>query len=628
MKQDDHANKGTILLSEGNDLSRREFLWSAIELGLIASLKSLLPTYAFADVLSSKQAATAARQSEETVYDLFIKKTRYQVDGRSAEAVTINGTIPGPLLRFREGANATLRVTNQLDEDTSIHWHGLLVPQPMDGVPGVTFAGIKPGETFTYRFPLLQNGTYWYHSHSHGQIQQGTYGPIIIDPITPDPYRYDREYVVLLSDWTDLHPSALMKKLKSDAGYFNFQKRTIADFVADSKKLGLGSALSDRLEWAKMRMDPSDILDITASTYSYLMNGLPSSANWTGIFKKGERIRLRFIDGAAMTIFDVRIPGLKLSVVQTDGQNVKPVVVDEFRISPGETYDVIVEVKDEKAYTIFAESMDRSGFVMGTLAPRQGMTGPVPNRRKRPIRSMADMGMAMHGDGGHSGMKMDGSKIESMPDMNSHSGHAQIGQMKMEPSAGLKSLIPGGKPVAHGPDNHGPGNSTTPMETKSRLHEPGIGLGEDSWRVLVLTDLESASPNEDKRVPTREIEIHLTGNMERFIWGINGKKFSEAPEPIVFHYGERLRFTMVNDTMMEHPMHLHGMYMYLENGKGNNLPAKHTILIKPAERVSLAITVDAPPGDWAFHCHMEFHMEAGMFRVVRVVKKNENERPS
>ncbi len=649
VKQVHESSPQVFHLSDERNFSRREILRSGFELGLLAALKSLLPVYALADILSPGKASSLEASSpavaKDALYELLIKTASIQVDERSAHSVTINATIPGPLLRFREGGHATIKVTNKLDEPTSIHWHGILLPPSMDGVPGVSFAGIKPGETFSYRFPLRQSGTYWYHSHSGGQLQQGMYGPLIIDPIKPDPFRYDREYVILLSDWTDLHPMTLMKKLKSDAGYFNYQKRDLGEFIRDAKKMGLGGAISDRFEWSKMRMDPTDLLDITASTYSYLMNGLPTSGNWVGLFKKGERIRLRFIDGAAMTIFDVRIPGLKLTVVQTDGQNVKPVVVDEFRISPGETYDVIVEVSDERAYSVFAESMDRSGFVMGTLAPRAGMKGATPERRKRVVRSMADMGMSMHGDHG-GGMKMDDAGMSNMPGMEHESEEKKEGSKKHEMSGmdmskmganghgdqkshqghkmlvgspEKKSPIPGEKPVVHGPDTHGPGNSMTPMETRSRLHEPGTGLGQDGWRVLVYTDLESANRNEDQREPSREIELHLTGNMDRFVWGLDGKKFSEAPDPIVFRYGERLRLTMVNDTMMEHPMHLHGMYMYLENGQGKHLPAKHTIIVKPAERVSLAITVDAPPGGWAFHCHMHFHMEAGMFRIVQVV---------
>ena len=514
----------------------------------------------------------------------------------------------------------------------------------MDGVPGVSFAGIKPGESFTYRFPIKQSGTYWYHSHSGGQELEGLYGPLIIDPAHPEPIPYEREYVVLLSDWSFMEPMAIISKLKKDSAYFNYQKRTVGDFFRDAKTQGLSSTLSERMQWQRMRMDPTDISDVTGATYTYLMNGRSPEANWTGLFRKGEKVRLRFIDAGAMTIFDVRIPGLKMTVVQADGQNVQPVAVEEFRIGPGETYDVIVEPKDEGPYAVFAETIDRSGYALGTLATKEGLKAPIPERRKRPVRGMDDMGMSMAAMPGHSmvndqnppqaghsapspvsqmsGMKMD-SDEKKKSNVDPHAGHGMsMPNANTKMTSATKSEIPGAKPVKHGRDTHGPGNSNVPEETKNRLHEPGTGLENSPRKVLVYTDLKAITPFEDQRPPEREIELHLTGNMDRYMWSIDGKKYSEASDPIPFHFGERLRLTFVNDTMMEHPMHLHGMWMHLENGSGAHLPRKHTVIVKPAERLSVAVTADAL-GDWAFHCHMLIHMEMGMFRVVRVAKKSE-----
>ncbi len=589
--------------------TRREFLQALLALGVTAGLESLLPPYARAipRVIGPPSPVEGPR-----VIDLTIQEVPFRVGGRTGRATAINGTVPGPLLRFREGEEVILRVTNRLKEDTSIHWHGLLVPFDMDGVPGVSFPGIRPGETYEYRYRIRQYGTYWYHSHSGLQEQTGIYGPIIIDPEGPEPYPYDREYVIVLSDWTFENPMRVLNNLRKYPGYYNFQRRTLLDLPEEIRKKGLKGAIQDRLAWGRMRMDVRDLVDVTGATYTYLMNGRAPGDNWTALFKPGERVRLRFINAAADSFFDVRIPGLRMTVIQADGQYVQPVVVDEFRIGIAETYDVIVEPKEEQAYTIFAESLDRSGYARGTLAPREGMEGPIPPRRKPPYRTMKDMGM-MHGDGDMAGMSHD-----TMQGM-SHGGHGMMmGGMAM---ASSETQPPGMPPAprAHPKKNHGPGNAAIPMMTFNRLHEPGIGLGEDGWRVLVYTDLKTLYPREDFRTPTREIEMHLTGNMERFLWSIDGKAYSEAPEPIVIEYGERIRLTLVNDTMMEHPMHLHGMWMELENGHGRWIPRKHTVIVKPAERLSVLITPDEP-GPWVFHCHILYHMDMGMFRVFRVLE--------
>jgi CopA family copper-resistance protein len=604
-------------------ITRREWIEGVGAFALAAALQHLTPAYAWAD------AATAAARpvrstADESVVDLAVASFRLPINSRFGGAVAINGSVPGPLLRLREGDTAVLRVANHLNEVTSIHWHGVLVPAGMDGVPGVSFAGIRPGETFTYRFPVRQSGTYWYHSHAGGQELLGMYAPLIIDPIEPEPFSYERDFVVMLSDWSFESPLRIISKLKKQAGYYNFQRRTLDDFLRDVRHNGLGATMRERLRWSKMRMDPTDFADVTGYTYTYLLNGLTPEANWTGVFRPGERVRLRFVAAGAMTYFDIRIPGLKMTVVQADGQNIQPVGVDEFRIAPGETYDVIVQ-PENRAYTVFAEAMDRSGYTRGTLAPRAGMTALIPERRRRPLRTMADMGMDTAGmdmkSMGMPGMDMAGHQMRGMEgaDRVRHENAKRDATVAAGVTmGGLQGpALPGRPAIMHGPDHHGPGNSSIAMFSRSRLDEPGDGFEHAEGRVLVYTDLKSTAPQPDWRPPTREIELHLTGNMDRYMWSFNGKKYSEAPAPIPFHYGERLRIILVNDTMMEHPIHLHGMWMELENGADAHQPRKHTISIKPAERVSLAVSADAP-GQWAMHCHLLLHMEMGMFRVVGV----------
>ncbi len=634
---------------EQNRMARRRFLRTTAALGLAAGWRGLAPAYARPASVDQRGQATPLRVTEAGV-DLVIARTPIEIGGRAGSAITLNGTVPGPLLRFREGEMAVLRVTNRLDEPTSIHWHGVLVPQDMDGVPGVSFPGIRPGETFTYRYRPRQNGTYWYHSHSGLQEQAGHYAPIIIDPAAADPVVYDREHVIMLSDWTFANPDRVVAKLKKQSGYFNFQQRTVADFFRDAAANGWRATAADRAMWGKMRMDPTDIADVTGYAYTYLVNGLAPEDNWTALFRPGERVRLRFIDAGAATLFNVRIPGLALTVVQADGQNVQPVTVDEFQIGPGETYDVIVEPRDDRAYTIFAESMDRSGYARGTLAPRAGMSAPIPALRKRPLRTMVDMGMDMGemGDMDMPGMEKGGAK-GAMPGMET--GRAQGAMHGMEAGGGQGAMpgmemggakgampgmemgqdaTPGGAHAGmampgmaqaavarHGPDTHGPGNTSVAWVQRNRLAEPGAGLDDAGHRVLVYADLRSLEPNADPRPPGREIELHLTGNMENFMWGFDGKKFSEAKTPIQLAYGERVRITLVNDTMMEHPMHLHGMFKEIDNGAGAHKPRKHTVTVKPAERLSFELTVDEP-GNWVFHCHLLLHMDMGMLRVFNV----------
>lgn len=541
--------------------------------------------------------------------DLTIGQMPVNITGNARMATVVNNSMPGPILRFKEGDDVTINVTNKLSEPSSIHWHGIKLPNPMDGVPGLTFAGIAPGETFTYRFPIQQSGTYWYHSHSGMQEQTGLFGPLIFEPENPEPYHYDREYVVVLSDWTDEDPMTIVSNLKQQSDYYDFQQRTVGTFIKDASRDGLGPTLKERLMWGDMRMSPTDIMDVTGATYTFLINGLPPAANWTGLFRPGERVRLRFINSASMTTFDVRIPGLSITIVQADGSDVEPIAIDEFRIGVAETYDVLVEPKEDRAYTIFAQAQDRSGYARATLATRAGMAGEVPPMDPPPLRTMADMGMA-----NMAGMDMSKANDGSMSDMTMSGMNAMPG-MSMSNSSGM----PGSNATGVDPKTL-PGNTqvdNVAMAPQNRLDEAGTDLDGNRRRVLRYSQLKSNSPVDYPAEATRNIEFHLTGNMERFVWGFDGKKFSDAP-PVPVKLGETVRFVLINDTMMEHPIHLHGFLFTVENGQGNRQPLKHTINVKPGERVSFVYTADLP-GRWAFHCHLMYHMEAGMFRTVLVL---------
>ena len=523
-------------------------------------------------------------------FELFIDQTPVNLTGRARTALTVNGSLPGPLLRWREGDTVTLRVKNRLGEPTSIHWHGILLPSTMDGVPGLSFKGIEPGGLYVYQFKVKQHGTYWYHSHSGLQEQQGVYGPLVIDPKEPEPYTYQRDYVVMLSDWTDEDPVALMKTLKKQSDYYNLHKPTLGDFIRDVGEQGWSATAADRLMWAQMKMNPTDLADVSGETYTYLLNGQPPGQNWTGVFKPGEKIRLRFINGSAMTYFDVRIPGLKMTVIAADGQPVQPVSVDEFRIAVAETYDVLVEPVAE-AYTLFAQSMDRTGFARGTLARQVGATALVPSLDPRPWLTMDDMGM-----GG-----MDHGAMADMPGMEGMD-HSAMGAMAMQKH-----------PAS---EQNNPLVDMQAMNPVPKLDDPGIGLRNNGRRVLTYADLRSTFEDPDGRDPSRTLELHLTGHMEKFAWSFNGVKFSDA-EPLQLTYGERVRVVLVNDTMMAHPIHLHGLWSDLEDENGQFQVRKHTIDMPPGSRRSYRVTADAL-GRWAYHCHLLYHMEMGMFREVRV----------
>jgi len=710
--------KSPVLLAGSADMSRRRFLQG------VAAGGALMGVGGFERPVWALSAPTPRQELSGTRFELSIGETPVNFTGKIGVATAVNGQLPAPLLRWREGDTVTLKVTNRLKEPTSIHWHGIILPNAMDGVPGLTFDGIAPGESFTYQFPVRQSGTYWYHSHSGYQEQTGLYGPIIIEPRTPAPYHFDREYVVMFSDWTDDTPGHVYSRLKKMDGYYNYAQPTLGDFIDAVRKEGWSKAFGERAMWDRMRMSPHDIADVSGATYTYLLNGTTPAGNWTALFKPGEKVLLRFINGGAMTYFDVRIPGLKMTVVAADGQYVHPVSVDEFRIGCAEVYDVIVEPEDDRAYTIFAQSMDRSGYARATLAPRQGMSAPVPALDPVPTLTMADMGMAMDGmamsggsdmgnmdmnggsatgspsDSDMSGMDMDGMAMPSSADkggmvmqggnqpdegmsetaMSSmdHSAHGAAAHHSMNDTAmssptdmGGMAMQGGNQPeamneitmssmdhsahgaaahhsmsdmgsamdtpahhhdpsgmaassrsnngimnVAHHPaTENGPGSSIQASVVSTRLDDPGAGLRNNGRRVLTYADLRGMDGWLDNREPSRTIEFHLTGNMARYMWSFDGVSYADA-EPVHFKRGEVVRIVLVNDTMMEHPIHLHGMWSELEDSEGNFQVRKHTVSVKPGHAVTYRVLADAE-GRWAYHCHLFFHM-MGMFREVRV----------
>lgn len=570
-------------------IGRRRFLEGLAAGGvLLTSARSIRPAF-------GQGAATTTGTPpvlSGTEFDLTIAETPVNFTGVPRVATTINGSIPAPILRWREGDTVTLRVTNRMPVTTSIHWHGILLPFEMDGVPGISYPGIAPGKTFTYRFPVKQSGTYWYHSHSGFQEQTGMYGPIIIDPAGGPSIRADRDYVVQLSEWTDEDPMRIFQKLKIESHYYNFNRMTAPQFWRDVDATGLQAARQKREMWNEMRMSPTDLADISGYTYTYLMNGTTPAGNWTGLFSPGESVRLRFIGAGAQTFFDVRIPGLPMTVVHVDGQDVEPVTVDELRIGPAETYDVIVRPTDQP-YTIFAQSMDRTGYARGTLSPSPGLEAPVPEVDEPQWLTMADMMGAMaqtsgtqaamdHSTMNHGAMAADAAMV-----------HARHARTEYGPSVDMRVDMP-----------------------RTNLDDPGVGLRDNGRRVLTYADIRTIGGPLDPRQPGREIELHLTGNMERYSWSFDGLEFGQST-PVHMRYGERLRVVLVNDTMMTHPMHLHGLWSEIEAVDGEFMARRHTFAVQPAQRVSFLVHADAL-GGWAWHCHILYHMDAGMFREVVV----------
>lgn len=572
-----------------SSIGRRRFVKGLSAAGMLASLGAISPS------LLKAAPSLSVPVLEGPVFDLEIKEVAVNFTGKPRIATAINGSVPAPTLRMREGDTVTIRVTNRMSVTSSIHWHGLILPSNMDGVPGLSYAGIAPGETFVYTFEVQQSGTYWYHSHSGHQEQTGMYGSIVISPREPDVVKFDREFVVVLSDWSDEDPADVYKKLKKLSHYYNTRERTVGDLLDDVGEKGFAGNLRDRQMWNSMRMSDRDLSDVTGRTYTFLTNGQTPTHGWSGFYIPGERIRLRFINAAAMTFFDVRLPGLKMQVVASDGQNIQPVDgIDEFRIGVAETYDVVVE-PGEGAYSIFAQSIDRSGYARGTLTSTAGLEAPVPVMDSIPQLTMTDMGMD-HGAMNMTGMDMAGMDHGSM-DMTGMDNSS----MNMEDTSGVAV-------------EQGPHIDMMATGAQVRLDDPGVGLRSNGRRVLTYADIRNLTPTLDRRPPSREIIFHLTGNMSRYMWSINGVKFADA-KPVLLHYGERVRITLINDTMMNHPIHLHGMWSELESGDPEYLPRKHTIVAQPGAKVSYLVTADAK-GQWAYHCHLLYHMESMFRRVV------------
>lgn len=620
--------------------SRRRFVKGLAAGGVLLGL-SPQALQTVAQAAETPASPSAAPVLTGNVFDLTIAESPVNFTGRQSVATTINGSLPGPTLRWKEGDMVTINVTNKLREHTSIHWHGIILPFQMDGVPGISFAGIAPGETFTYKFKVQQSGTYWYHSHSGMQEQTGMYGAIIIDPIGAGrsqgqgKNQADREHVLLLSDWMDEDPMSVLAKLKKQGDFYNLNRLTAGDFVRDARKDGIKAAMDKRSMWNEMRMNPTDLGDLSAAALTYLANGVTPAGNWTALFKPGEKVRLRCINGSGNTFYDVRIPGLKLKVIQVDGVDIEPVSVDEFRFGPGETCDVIVEPKDD-AYTVFAQTMERTGYARGTLATRAGLAAPVPAVDKPEWLGMGDMMGDMssmsgmdHGAMGHMSHMSHGamdnmssmSGMETMDSMDSMDGKAAMQPMPGMDHSGHQTApanplkVPS-KKARHASTEYGPGTDARVDSARTNLDDPGVGLRNNGRRVLTLADMHTIGGPLDERGPEREVELHLTGNMERYAWSLDGLEFGKST-PVHFRYGERLRVILHNDTMMTHPMHLHGLWSELETPDGDFLARRHTIPVQPAQRISFLVTADAL-GRWAWHCHLAYHMDMGMFREVVV----------
>ena len=622
-----------LLPSRGSfSLSRRRFVQGLAAGGALLGM-GVSPRPSQADVLRARMGPQVL---SGTRFDLTYRPTPVNFTGKDRFATAINGSVPAPVLRWKEGDTVTLNVTNNLAEDSSIHWHGIILPSSQDGVPNISdgFKGIKPGETFSYRFTVRQSGTYWYHSHSGFQEQTGAYGAIVIDPKEPEPFSYDREYVVVLSDWSDEDPHAIYAKLKKLSHYYNFRERTVGEAVAELEEKGWSGFWANRGMWNEMRMSDRDISDVTGYTYTFLMNGVTPADGWLGLFRRGERIKLRFVNAAAMTFFDVRIPGLKMTVVAADGQYIEPVSVDEFRMGVAETYDVLVEPHDDRAYTVFAQAIDRSGYARGTLTPDASLVAEVPELDPAPILTHGDMGMAMdHGMHGMGSMDHSPDAMAAMDDakpamgamkcgaaMMSGMDHGQhnmtdVGHAQEMPMGSGPAGYGSAEPVTHDEVRMGPQVDMLADAAQYRLDDPGIGLRNNGRRVLTYADLFRLGHTDDPREPGREINLHLTGNMSRYMWSMNGIKFADA-EPLQLKYGERVRINLINDTMMNHPIHLHGMWSDVETGEPGKIPRKHTAIVQPGAMLSYLVTADAM-GGWAYHCHLLYHMP-GMFRKVVV----------
>jgi len=601
--------------------SRRQFVTGLAVGGILVGLSPLTALAKNQQSTIAETSSPSAKHLYGTTFNLEINELPVNFTGSTVMATAINGQLPAPTLHWREGDTITINVTNRLKESTSIHWHGIILPSEMDGVPGLSYSGIGPGETFQYRFKVQQAGTYWYHSHTRFQEQTGIYGAIVIEPREPR-FSSDQDHVVLLSDWSDTDPETIFTNLKKMSSYYSQTEPTTSELLNSTT---FTDAWNMRMMWNKMRMSPRDLSDVTGYTYTFLTNGVTPAGNWTVLFKRGQKIRLRFVNASAMTYFDVRIPGLKMTVVAADRQDVEPVTIDEFRIAVAETLDVIVSPADDSGYAIFAQAIDRSGYAMGALSPNSTVRPQIPLMDPIPSLTMADMGMAMS-DMNMSGANMtdkhrmdtSGMNPMDMPnernmDMSGMSGMEMSGGHKMSMSMNSHQYVP----ISHHyATEFGPGNTKRIEQASTALDDPGAGLRNNGRRVLTYADLHTLGGPLDPRPPEREIELHLTGNMERYLWSFNGIPYSEA-KPILLHYGERVRIILINDTMMNHPIHLHGMWSEVETANGEFQVRKHTVNVRPAQRISYLVHADAK-GRWAYHCHMLYHMDAGMFRAVVV----------
>lgn len=629
-------NQPSLTVLTSSKQSRRRFV-TGIAAGSAALGLGLHSSLSLANILGKDHFQRSPPEVlRGNTFDLFIGYQTVNLTGKNRIATTVNASLPAPTLRWKEGETVTIRVTNNLSHDSSIHWHGMILPSDMDGVPGLSFAGIRPGDTYEYQFKVSQSGTNWYHSHSGFQEQTGVYGAIVIEPKEPDLVVYDRDHVVVLSDWTDEQPEDIYAKLKKMSHYYNRRERTTADLWRDVKAKGVSKAWNERAMWNQMRMSDTDIADVTGETYTFLMNGMTPDDGWKALYKKGEKVRLRFVNAAAMTIFDIRIPGLKMTVVASDGQNIEPVSIDEFRIGVAETYDVIVEPDNDSAYTIFAQSIDRTGFTRGVLTSDASLEAAIPPMDYAPTLGHSDMGMSMqgmdHSAMSSSSMSMDHSAMNhsSMGQSSSSVDHKAMGHdMGRDASTGQsmdlsrshlgKAGHGTNSEITHAKSEYGPQVDMRADIIQNGIADPGVGLRDHQQRygrkVLTYADIRNLTLTRDKREPEREIQLHLTGNMSRYMWSMNGVRFADA-EPLALKYGERVRIILVNDTMMTHPIHLHGVWSELETGEPNYIPRKHTIMVQPGSSVSYLVTADAK-GRWAYHCHLLYHMP-GMMREVRI----------
>lgn len=472
-------------------------------------------------------------------YNLVIRYQDVSITGRDVTAMTINGSMPGPTLRFKEGDLARIHVRNEMDVETSIHWHGMLLPNLQDGVPYLTTPPVLPGGTFTYEFPLNQSGTFWYHSHTGLQEQRGVFGSIVIEPEIPD-VQTDRELVVVLSDWTDESPDEALRTLKSGSDFYSLKKGTVQSLLGAFR----AEAVPDVLKRSWQRMPPMDISDIAYDRF--LVNGRPSAELNA---RPGETVSLRIINASASTYFYLQFAGGEMQVISADGMNVHPVMMRRLLIAVAETYDIIIIVPENGLYEFRATAQDGSGFSSLFIGAGDRISAPgVPK---------PDL-YKMHG-GGHDAMQMGG-----MEGMMHHEEMAMpVDERPLPPYDELRST------------------KSTALSGEHQL---------------------------------REVTLELTGDMERYVWSINGKTLNES-DVIKINKGENVRFVLLNRTMMHHPMHLHGHFFRVVNKHGDYSPLKHTVDVPPLGTTIIEFYADEEK-DWFFHCHVLYHLEAGMANIV------------